>query len=103
MGRCAEPPSHVFHSTSFKLQVWLRVAAAEASSAVGLELWMSAAPFSAFVRSFPQMEIEQSEVFGLAFAAERGRGREAVEATGNEYPNVIYIISSWHSDDSQVL
>ena len=36
-------------------------------------VWMAAAPFSAFV-SFPQMEIEQSEVFGLAFAAVEGGG-----------------------------
>ena len=38
----------------------------------GSLVWMPAAPFSALVRSFPQMEIEQSEVFGLAFAAAEG-------------------------------
>ena len=54
------------------------------------------------VRSFPQMEIEQSEVFGLAFAAEGERAAD--EATENEYPNVIYMTQNifWHSDESQV-
>ena len=48
------------------------------------------------------MEIEQSEVFGLAFAAEGERAAD--EATENEYPNVIYMTQNifWHSDESQV-